>query len=77
MTCGFLMIRTADFSVKCGDRKDMQMEATSDSINDLMEKLAAALTEHRTDKGQYDFDLVRVAAALDFAIKEVENTAKR
>lgn len=52
------------------------MEATSDLINGLMEKLAAALTEHRTDKGQYDFDLVRVAAALDFAIKEIKNTAK-
>ena len=77
MTCGFLMIRTADFSVKCGGRKDMQMEATNELISDLMKKLAAALTEHRTDKGQYDFDLVRVAAALDFAIKEVENTAKR
>lgn len=76
MTCGFLMIRTADFSAKCGGRKDIQMEATSDLINGLMEKLAAALTEHRTDKGQYDFDLVRVAAALDFAIKEIKNTAK-
>lgn len=53
----------------------MQMEATNDLINDLMKKLTAALTEHRTDKGQYDFDLVRVAAALDFAIKEIKNTA--
>lgn len=77
MNCGFLMIRTADFSVKCGDRKDMQMEATNELISDLMKKLAAALTEHRTDKGQYDFDLVRVAAALDFAINEIEKTAKR
>lgn len=52
------------------------MELTSSYINNQMEQLAAALQAHKADDGEYLFDLIQVAAALDFAINEIEKAAE-
>lgn len=52
------------------------MELTSSYIDSQMVKLAATLQAHKADGGEYQFDLAQVAAALDFAIKEIEKAAE-
>lgn len=52
------------------------MELTSSYIDSQMDKLAAALQAQKADDGEYQFDLTQVAAALDFAIKEIEVAAE-
>lgn len=52
------------------------MKLTSSYIDSQMEQLAASLQTHKADDGEYQFDLTQVAAALDFAIKEIEKAAE-
>lgn len=48
------------------------MEVTGKLLEEQVKKLAETLERHKTADDQYDFDMVRVAAALDFAMKEME-----
>lgn len=48
------------------------MEVTGKLLEEQVKKLAETLERHKTADGKYDFDMVRVAAALDFAMKEME-----
>lgn len=52
------------------------MKVTGEFIEGQIKKLPDTLARHKSADGQYDFDMVRVAAALDFAMKEMENTTK-
>lgn len=52
------------------------MKVTGEYIEGQVKKLADTLSRHKSADGQYDFDMVRVAAALEFAMKEMENTTE-
>lgn len=52
------------------------MKLTSNYIDSQMEQLAAKLQAYKADDGEYQFDLIQVATALDFATKEIEKAAE-